>query len=42
MWGTSFGGGHVIVTAAEDRRIAAVIAQCPFTDGLASSLAIPR
>ncbi|WP_260606635.1 alpha/beta hydrolase [Streptomyces sp. WAC08241] len=41
VWGTSFGGGHVIVTAAEDRRIAAVIAQCPFTDGLASSLAIP-
>ncbi|MCQ4121077.1 alpha/beta hydrolase [Rhodococcus tibetensis] len=41
VWGTSFGGGHVIVTAAGDRRIAAAIAQCPFTDGLASSLAIP-
>lgn len=40
VWGTSFGGGHVIVTAAEDPRIAAAIAQCPFTDGLASSLAI--
>lgn len=41
VWGTSFGGGHVIVTAAEDDRIAAVIAQCPFTSGLASSLTIP-
>lgn len=41
VWGTSFGGGHVIVTAAEDQRIAAVIAQCPFTSGLASSLTIP-
>lgn len=41
LWGTSFGGGHVIVTAAQDNRVAAAIAQCPFTDGLASSLAIP-
>lgn len=41
VWGTSFGGGHVIVTAAEDHRIAAAIAQCPFTSGLASSLTIP-
>jgi len=36
LWGTSFGGGHVIVTAARDPNVAAVIAQCPFTDGLAS------
>ncbi|MGX9675089.1 alpha/beta hydrolase [Mycobacterium sp. HM-7] len=41
VWGTSFGGGHVIVTAAQDKRLAAAIAQCPFTDGLASSFAIP-
>ena len=41
LWGTSFGGGHVLRTAAQDRRIAAVISQCPFTDGLASTLAIP-
>lgn len=41
IWGTSFGGGHVLHTAARDARIAAVISQCPFTDGLASSLAIP-
>jgi dienelactone hydrolase len=40
IWGTSFGGGHVLATAADDPRIAAVISQCPFTDGLASSLAI--
>lgn len=36
VWGTSFGGGHSIVTAANDKRIAAAISQCPFTDGLAS------
>lgn len=41
VWGTSFGGGHVIVTAAQDKRIAAAISQCPFTDGFASTLAIP-
>lgn len=36
LWGTSFSGGHVIRTAVRDQRVAAVIAQCPFTDGLAS------
>ncbi len=41
LWGTSFGGGHVILTSARDPQIAAAIAQCPFTDGIASSLAIP-
>ena len=40
IWGTSFGGGHVLSTAADDPAIAAVISQCPFTDGLASSLAM--
>jgi len=39
IWGTSFGGGHVLATAADDARVAAVISQCPFTDGLSSSLA---
>lgn len=38
IWGTSFGGGHVLATAADDSQLAAVISQCPFTDGLASSL----
>lgn len=41
LWGTSFAGGHVIVTAAQDPRVVAAISQCPFTDGLASSRAIP-
>lgn len=36
LWGSSFSGGHVIHTAVADGKIAAVIAQCPFTDGLAS------
>lgn len=34
LWGTSFSGGHVIETASRDPRIAAVIAQAPFADGL--------
>ena len=36
LWGTSFGGGHAIATAAVDHDVVAAIAQCPFTDGLAS------
>lgn len=38
IFGTSFGGGHVIQVAAADKRIKAVISQCPFTDGIESSL----
>jgi dienelactone hydrolase len=30
LWGTSLGGGHVVVVAADDPRLAAVIAQIPF------------
>lgn len=41
LWGTSFAGGHVIRTAARDPRVAAVISQCPFTDGFASTFALP-
>lgn len=40
LWGTSFGGGHAIWMAAEDGDVAAAIAQCPFTDGLASLRAL--
>lgn len=40
LWGTSFSGGHVLSAAADDQGVAAVISQCPFTDGLASSLAL--
>lgn len=37
IFGTSFGGGHVIHTSSQDHTIKAVIAQCPFTSGLHSS-----
>ena len=30
LWGTSLGGGHVVTVAADDPRIAAVVAQLPF------------
>lgn len=35
LWGTSFGGGHVLSVGA-GQQVAAVISQCPFTSGLAS------
>ncbi len=38
LFGSSFGGGHVLEAAARDPRVAAVVAQCPFTDGVASAL----
>ncbi|MDQ6745379.1 MAG: alpha/beta fold hydrolase [Actinomycetota bacterium] len=41
VFGSSFSGGHVIVVAAEDQRVAAVVSQCPFTDGLASLRKLP-
>jgi fermentation-respiration switch protein FrsA (DUF1100 family) len=34
IWGSSFSGGHVQELASRDPRIAAVIAQVPFADGL--------
>lgn len=40
LWGTSFGGGHVLAAAAKDQGVAAVISQGPFTNGLASTLAV--
>ena len=40
LWGTSFAGGHVTITAADDPRIAAAIAQNPFTDGRASAMTL--
>jgi dienelactone hydrolase len=30
LWGSSLGGGHVVSVAAEDPRVAAVVAQVPF------------
>ena len=38
LWGTSASGGHVIVSAAKDRNIACVSAQCPGLDGRASAM----
>ncbi|HEY5318592.1 MAG TPA: alpha/beta hydrolase, partial [Solirubrobacteraceae bacterium] len=41
-WGSSFGGGHVIEVAARDGGVAAVVSQCPFTDGPASVMVANR
>lgn len=41
VWGTSLSAGHALTVAAEDRRLAAVVAHVPFTSGLASALAVP-
>lgn len=38
LWGTSFSGGHVLELAARHRHIAAVVSQCPFTDGVKDGL----
>jgi len=35
LWGTSLSGGHVLVTAVKDNKIASVSAQCPLLDGTA-------
>lgn len=32
LWGSSFGGGHVLVTAARDQNVTAVVAQVPYVD----------
>ncbi|MBC7831110.1 MAG: alpha/beta hydrolase, partial [Hyphomicrobium sp.] len=37
LWGSSLSGGHVVVAAAHDNRIAAISAQCPMLDGHASA-----
>lgn len=43
VWGSSFGGGHAIVVASRHPELLAAVAQCPFTDGLASARALgPR
>ena len=41
LWGTSFGGGHVLHLAAEHHDVAAVIAQVPHISGPASTFAQP-
>jgi dienelactone hydrolase len=41
LWGTSFSGGHVVVTAAKTSGIKAVVAQVPFVDGISSTMQFP-
>lgn len=41
LWGSSFSGGHVVEVAAGDPRIAAVVSQAPFTDGVATLAKVP-
>lgn len=41
LWGTSFAGGHVVVTAARDQHVRAVVAQVPFVSGLATLTGLP-
>jgi pimeloyl-ACP methyl ester carboxylesterase len=36
LWGSSFSGGHVAVTAAGDPGIAAIVSQVPFVDGMST------
>lgn len=38
IWGTSYSGGHVIVTAATDKRVKCVVSQVPTISGFQSSL----
>lgn len=40
VWGSSFGGGHAITVASRHPELRAAVAQCPFTDGVASARAL--
>jgi len=37
LWGSSFSGGHVIVTASKDKSISAIVAQVPFVDSISTT-----
>lgn len=37
LWGSSFSGGHVIVTASKDKKISAIVAQVPFVDSISTT-----
>lgn len=41
LWGSSYGGGHVLRTAARDHDVAAAVVQVPFVDGLATLAHLP-
>jgi len=40
LWGTSLSGGHVVVIAARDLKIACIVSQCPLLDGNAGGLKV--
>ena len=40
VWGSSFGGGHAIQVASKHPELRAAISQCPFTDGIASTMVL--
>lgn len=40
LFGSSFSGGHVLRVAEKHQDVVAVISQCPFTSGIASSLVV--
>ncbi|MYW48195.1 alpha/beta fold hydrolase [Streptomyces sp. SID161] len=42
LWGVSYAGGHALVVAAQDARVAAVVSLTPVTDGLASLANVVR
>ncbi|MGV0737432.1 alpha/beta hydrolase [Mycobacterium syngnathidarum] len=42
VWGYSYGGGHAIAVAAQDRSVAAVVSMNPATDGLATLAHLAR
>ncbi len=37
LWGSSYSGGHVIVTAARDGAVEAIVSQVPFVDGITTA-----
>jgi len=41
LWGTSFGGGHVVRLAAQHPELLGAIAQVPMLDGMAAVKAVP-
>lgn len=41
LWGTSFGGGHVVQVAARHPELMGAIAQVPMLDGMAAVKAVP-
>jgi pimeloyl-ACP methyl ester carboxylesterase len=40
LWGSSFSGGHVLVTAARDGDVAAVVSQVPYVGGIEIELSL--